>query len=842
MIRVGKITLCALRRLPAWALVLSLGVSARAEPRFAPAPGFGGFFRPGEWTPINVLIENRPDSPNAKPYTLEGTLQVVVEPAQGDKTIFARQVTVTHQQRLRVTLYAKIPESGEALIEFRTRRGQRRWWQNLKPDLTKLKDGQRLIVVASEQGDLFNPRSALGLLGPRRALVHPMFLPDRWIGYESVDLLVLPRDPTEALVDESQREALLSWLRLGGRVLAVGGLHYQSFQSSFLEPALPVAIKGSEEISFPGPDGKAVRLLSSTFDVKPGAAVLWSHGGRPLAARWPVGSGEATYVGTDLDSSVGRDVPQMRALWDAAVYEPGATRRHSTSESLVLSGVNFCFGRAARLPSFLLILGILACYTLLVGPINFYVLNRRRRLELAWLTIPAIVAAFSVLIYAIGLWTKGGLLIVREMDVMEAAVGAPEAHLDKLVSIFSPRKRSYNLAIASPQSALCSVWEWGYRDSAFSQFANPRAGRGGFPGISDRATGGAGWPVVVDQTRRTMKIPDRLMAQWSAQNFAGQGTCGLGGTFQGEAVFEGRQLKVRLENQTALPLRDAILLVSNRAGRVGDLAPGDRREFVAPLDARGSAEGFGQSGMGSLQSVLDRSLLAYLNANQLAPGQEDNDATVGQFLRAKVWQRFNEPAEGLPAPVATPLQPRLVGWLDPPPATLEIDAAPNRQAHVCMVVLDLPVRLGPGWFSVAAPECVSQLADLEIGEFGEFRRIPGGGCEMVEAEAVFVCSPGLRSGEFAVASVKPEVECRNTEEQTVAVSIFDFSTERWEVLTQDYKAEAAPSFPGLGPNYANPIDGAVFMRIAASRRGKDKYIKNPVQATRVQAAFEGHGL
>ncbi|MCX7017308.1 MAG: hypothetical protein NTW86_32890, partial [Candidatus Sumerlaeota bacterium] len=635
---------------------LLFAAAAPAKPTFSCLPGFGGFFRPGDWTPINVVIENVPDSPADRPYTLEGELRVKTRPLQGDETVFVRRVAVTHQQKIKVVLYARISQDAACGAEFRTRNGRRLWEQDLKPDLTALRPEQRLIVVASDLSAPFSPRSATDLRGQRRAHVLPGLLPDLWVGYESVDLLVAPKDLSNDLPDPEQREALLSWVRFGGRLLAVGGVHYQSYQGSFLEPILPVKIAGSEEVALPAAGGESLRLLDATFDLKPQAAGLWRLGERPLAARWPVGRGEATFVGVDMDSAVARESAEARALWDSCVYAPGLGRRHSLADSMVFGGVDFAYGRAAELPSILLILVLLGCYTILVGPVNFYVLSKRRRLELAWITIPAIVAAFSVLTYAIGFTSKGGLLIMREMDVIQAGVDSADARLEKLVSLFSPRKRSYNLAFDSPRSAFCGVWEWADREHGIgARFV----GAGG-------AVGGAGWPMAIDQSRRPIAIFDRLVAQWSSQSFGGLSAFDLGGRFEGEAVLREvdrkREMTVRLKNGAAFPLRDSTLLLGASAGAVGDLDPGESREFQIPLDDRKSAQGFAKDGMGSLATAFDPQMYGYRNAGGLNnPDDAENPQVVRDYLRAKVWQRFNEPPEGFAPPVTAPLRPRLVG-------------------------------------------------------------------------------------------------------------------------------------------------------------------------------------
>ena len=122
-------------------------------------------------------------------------------------------------------------------MQFVNERGRRLWSRSLKDDLTALKQGQILLVNASELGGPFSAISGLRLDSVRQAHMNPMFLPDRSIGYESVNLVALPKDPANAMTDDGQRQAMLRWIRQGGSLLAVAFRAPRRDHGVFLDPA-----------------------------------------------------------------------------------------------------------------------------------------------------------------------------------------------------------------------------------------------------------------------------------------------------------------------------------------------------------------------------------------------------------------------------------------------------------------------------------------------------------------------------------------------------------------------------------------------------------------------------
>lgn len=839
-------------RLPAFFLAAilfsSLATPVFAELKISTTVGFGGFYRPGAWTPITVLIDNKPDTAKSAPSTLKATLTVIADPDEGDETRYTRKIEITHYQRALVTIYAKISDSRKCKIELR--RGRKLIWsRSLKDDLTALNQFDRLMVAAIDSGTYVTPRTSFPQRTLKRAYVLPERLPDKWHGYESVDLLVLTKDITKNLALEGRRDALIQWVRLGGRALIIGGIESLSYQESFLDPILPVTISGSRELEFHNPgSAEPIGMAGAEFELKAGAKTLLSHKGRPIAARWAVGAGEVSFVGVDLDAPAAGKIPILRALWDTMVSAPGQGLSLSSPENLVFSGVDFGYGRAARLPNIIFVILALVCYAVLVGPVNFYILGKRRRLELAWITIPTIVLAFSATIYMVGLSMKGGMLIVREIDVVKASAGTRQAKQEKLLSIFSPKKQSYTLTIDSPQSAMCSVWNWQSRSFWSPSQFNP---------IMTQNTGSvssAGWPLIVDQTAGPMRIPKRLMSQWSTQNFCAETMIDLGGTFDAKAVYRQNALEIAVANNTAITLRKCLILVGDSARQIGDMPPGATHSLTFPLQSKSNPEldeivetreksgrrRKKQSRSSSIYSALDPSILKQIKASAVDTDLEDDDTEVAAYLRGKAWNSYFDALTGYPPSPKTPLRPKLIGWLDAALAPAATGTVPDRYAYGGMAVVDLPLTLATEAFSVDGSYCAVAVADVDEGETGYFTQHSDGSFELDSCSAVFHCSPGFRGRGITLNGASVSLQLKDTERQSIEFYVFDFQETRWKSLNYDNDTSQDNSFSAqLSARNGNPIDGSIFLRAATTRKKSWNFQSKSLKVMKIEVKFGG---
>src|SRR4029079_17407192 len=125
-----------------------------------------------------------------------------------------------------------------------------------------------------------------------------------------------------------------------------------------------------------------------------------------------------------------------------AVFTPGYGARLNQT-SLLDRGV-------LRLPSLSLpstgtLLVFLLTYVLVIGPLNYLVLRRLRRLEWAWFSVPLVVLLFSCGLYAVGAGLRGGQSQLSQAAIVQGAEGQTRAFATGFIGLFSPRRTSYTV-------------------------------------------------------------------------------------------------------------------------------------------------------------------------------------------------------------------------------------------------------------------------------------------------------------------------------------------------------------------------------------------------------------
>ncbi len=97
------------------------------------------------------------------------------------------------------------------------------------------------------------------------------------------------------------------------------------------------------------------------------------------------------------------------------------------------------------IPSILFVCGWLAFYIAIIGPINYFILGRIKRRELAWVTTPILVIVFSTFAYLTGFFYRGINPTLNRITVIQAWEGVAQAESDTLIGIYSPQREQYTL-------------------------------------------------------------------------------------------------------------------------------------------------------------------------------------------------------------------------------------------------------------------------------------------------------------------------------------------------------------------------------------------------------------
>lgn len=261
-------------------------------------------------------------------------------------------------------------------------------------------------------------------------------LPQEFISYDQLDAVVIGDAPLNQLSD-GQARGLRLWVASGGLLIVTGGADVAGLQARELGALLPVEPSATitdsslaELNSVYGSFDSTDPLVVMWSRVKPDARVLIGSNDRPLVAEMNYGSGLVRFVAINPKLNPYRAWRAAKDLWvdlllPAAETKPKHTnwitvgrRGNSSSNRWGVQGFLFRLAEIAP-PSPKYVLLFLLAYVLTLGPINYLVLRWRRKTDLAWLTIPAVVISFAIVSVTVAQIGRGAASIAADASLVE---------------------------------------------------------------------------------------------------------------------------------------------------------------------------------------------------------------------------------------------------------------------------------------------------------------------------------------------------------------------------------------------------------------------------------------
>ncbi|MBN1477352.1 hypothetical protein JXA47_11415 [Candidatus Sumerlaeota bacterium] len=691
------------------AMILTLVSTVRAELRIEAQIGFDGFYIPGEWSPIEVRLSNMPeDTDRRPPRNLEG--QVIVRSLSHDGRPFSytRDVDLPANSIKRIWLVIKA--SGDDMgtppqidVEFRASSRRARAATSVRGQPARA--GSAMVLILRDE----NPLGRVNLPGVSDSQSYTLAsvtrLPDQWVALSSVAAIFMTRNSAVNL-GSAEIEALRTWLEQGG-VLIVDGSAGSALAEAPIAGLLPVDVgepaawllqrgnrfEPAPEDLDPLPENSVI-LLSA--ELREGAEALWElEGHRTLAAVRPVGLGRVAFIGWDLSSEPMGESARAMALLASLVPSAASMLNHERFHQLILQNINP--DPSVTTPSVLLALLLLLGYWIVVGPVNYLFLSRRKMIELAWITIPALIALFCIGFYMIGALTRSNRDSLRHINVISARPGIATARADAVSLHFSAAKQHVDYLPGSPASALSQVTFWDDPAMAFAhqmyftQQRLPRPGTGMTSSSIDLIRD-AGDPASVNETHGEMRLEDQLLRQWTFAYLESTGPVDLGGTLEATAYLSrgGSQGAVRLEgsvtNRTDLDLHHAAIVWGNRYMGLGDsvIGAGETVTFDGVWDQSDYSSNF-------LPRSSQSQLLLRDDPTQI------RTATLRALLLDAVELDWLNPQSG---------RPMLVAFADEALLAPEPDHAVERVPDHTLIALELPLEVREPTAFTLRSECL----------------------------------------------------------------------------------------------------------------------------------------
>jgi len=549
----------------------ALGASDTSPISVQVAPGFHGFYRAASSVPVRVTIKN-------KRGDLKGRVRVEAWRGGGRATAAASLDFESPRASTKTCTLQVFLANGE---------------DRVRAELVDRRDE----VVAAGEGVLTRPAGehceVFGTVGPitlqlypadqageeskRQILasIDPSKLPDQMVSYDIFSALVLARP--YAPVGVASTEALLAWVRGGGRaVVVIGGRGREYARSAWpratgvmvtrtvetdLGPGLARQLKVSETVNWP----TQITELSG-----PGEVIL-AVGGRPLAHRVRVGSGTVTLLGFDASAKPFRDWSGMPHVWQRLLQtdSQGLTIEETAHPRVATSDIlqNLVRHAGSRELGLAWVVPLIIVYIILIGPVDYFLSKKSSRRRITWFTFPSYVIGFSLIIYVGARYTKQGAMTYRHVTVYDAASGSTTARVTKWFSVYPPASKVYRVACRQASQAI------GLAESGATDLARRPETR------------------YESDSSATLAV---ALPQWSSQMLRAEGAVEVP-SFAAVLRLGKPSATLQIDGDLPIPLPDADLIYGRWVVPLGDVQAGRKLtvKFDRPIETHLSQEFFG---------------------------------------------------------------------------------------------------------------------------------------------------------------------------------------------------------------------------------------------------------
>ncbi len=557
-----------------WLALFPVTLAAGAAPLDVEVKaGFDGKTKVGSWTPVQIDIRNAGAALTAEvavryPET-QGSTEIVqyVHMPQGSWKRIVMSVPVKDMKRSIDVLVSGGPQPVKASGPLVT---------------TQYTD--LFVGVLSSDPGAASHLAALKIQGVPQVSVLTLdagSIPEDAGAMSALDLLVFS-DFDVATLTTAQLEAVKAWISAGGAALFAGGASWQKTLAPVPKDLLPVTVTGSEAIAgLPSLVAAGGREFStagpftlSRAIAKSSARVVFEEKGIPLVVHGDFGRGKIAYWALDLTLAPLRGWAGNLAFWQAEISRlcpwagaPGYREYTPTGRR----NDGYMINALRNLPDFIVpapaVLGtVLLLYITLVGPVNYFVLRRSKRLELTWITVPVLAIALTAGAYIGNFWTKGRDVFTNTISVVTLETGG-FAKAQTYIGVFAPTKRSFSLTFKGNPAVVTLNNYYGPMSYA--------------PGDSQEL------PVTTRIIRQeNTKVEFPLTNMWSMQAVEIDENVSLEGTIAAELYPYAGGVKGKITNTTKFELTDCYLTTPRISQAVGSIKPGQtvNVDMALPMD------------------------------------------------------------------------------------------------------------------------------------------------------------------------------------------------------------------------------------------------------------------
>lgn len=405
--------------------------------------GAGGVIHMGRVNPFTVLLANKRET------EFHGAVEISSEGVS-----YRRDVSIAPGDASRVRLYVDLDQPKRDVGLFLKDARERTIYQAAIEIKTPAAPEDAFILVADSGSGLLSFLDGTPVLTARRPVLDtsqlylqqgklktayttlanlieagPQYL-------ASVDALVI-RSGDFSRISSENLAALQGFVAAGGALVTTTGVDSSKLAQSKLSSLVPAPQPSVEPVSdFSGLEtfgearlaGSPVVLAGSGGKVSADAEVLVSNGERALIAVREYGLGRVVQINFDVGDPSLRAWAGWERAWSKllqpAFAQPGVNKVMLPASKIADIIKDIPQSDPVPLRTATLFIFI---YIVLVGPVNYALLARKKKRTLLWLSIPIVIVAFTMFGVMLGYMSRGTDNIMRQLEEIHVFEDVPVA-------------------------------------------------------------------------------------------------------------------------------------------------------------------------------------------------------------------------------------------------------------------------------------------------------------------------------------------------------------------------------------------------------------------------------
>jgi hypothetical protein len=576
--------------------------SADANLQIEVTLGFNGRFKQGTWIPVHVEITNDSaaefqgqlvlESPDGKGIVVrfvDRHLQITVPP-----TTTVTRTAYIKIGRLPWSVVVSIADTQEQVV-FKKTFGRLDDGQLSTADFLILQIGNRLPLSASRLQTELTDRPDLVEVAIQSQTSDYHKLPDRWYGYAAVDLLIITTSAADLLeqLSSQQQKAIRQWIYQGGRMLLFAGQRGPELSGdnevwgSLIPGKIDRVItnwntsglekygNADERLMLDRQLGSSLSLITPSDGVVVLRDTQNAQAEHALIVHSARGLGSVTFVAFDpaqepFASWGATPAILNRLVIDSHFAERGNEQRLQSSNA----GFDDVSGQlrssldrfdGVTPTRFMWVAGLLGMFILTIGPLDYYVLRRFKRLHWTWVTFPVAILLFSLMTISMVSALRTSPAAMNQIEIIDIDSLTRTVRGSNYASVYSPVTAAYSFGMSE------------FNDVIPCENYQVLASWQGFPGTGLGGLGRTSFQVLIDhqyevdlKNGQIRSIPVQhsgtrsLVARWSAESSL---------VVKSELVTEAASgaLRGTLQNPFDFDLHEALILFDGRVYPIGQV-------------------------------------------------------------------------------------------------------------------------------------------------------------------------------------------------------------------------------------------------------------------------------